>query len=83
MNGMLICSDLPGCTFVIGKNKELQVFLFEQSIIFSETVGKKTQFSSPRYTYKAHFRVRYINKPTKTCIKVVFLLGKSNSARRE
>jgi hypothetical protein len=32
-------------------------FLFEQILIFSETVGKKTQFTSPVYVYKAHFLV--------------------------
>ncbi|XP_062699615.1 triple functional domain protein-like isoform X2 [Aedes albopictus] len=36
------------------KPKELHVFLFEQNIIFAEIVGKKTQFTSPSYIYKAH-----------------------------
>lgn len=57
MHGFLKCSDLPGSTSALGKNKELQVFLFEQSIIFSEAVGKKTQFTSPQYIYKAHIQV--------------------------
>lgn len=39
------------------KTKELQVFLFEQCIIFSEAVGKKSQYSSPAYNYKAHVQV--------------------------
>ncbi|XP_075229474.1 trio Rho guanine nucleotide exchange factor isoform X4 [Lycorma delicatula] len=39
------------------KSKELQVFLFEQNIIFSEAVGKKTQFTSPVYIYKNHIQV--------------------------
>lgn len=39
------------------KPKELQVFLFEQNIIFSEIVGKKTQFTNPSYIYKNHIQV--------------------------
>ncbi|XP_066250215.1 triple functional domain protein isoform X1 [Euwallacea similis] len=58
LHGLLNVSDLPGQNpTVVGKNKELQVFLFEQSIIFSEIVGKKTQFTSPQYIYKAHIQV--------------------------
>ena len=41
------------------KMKPFTVFLFEQIIIFSETVGKKTQFTSPGYQYKSHFLVSY------------------------
>ena len=43
----------------------LLVFLFEQIIIFAETVGKKTQFTSPVYKYVAHIQVqidRYSDK---------------------
>jgi len=40
------------------RGREWQVFLFEQNIIFSETVGKKTQFTNPVYIYKAHIQVR-------------------------
>ncbi|XP_055630894.1 triple functional domain protein [Toxorhynchites rutilus septentrionalis] len=39
------------------KSKELHVFLFEQNIIFAEIVGKKTQFTSPNYIYKAQIQV--------------------------
>nr|XP_032526411.1 triple functional domain protein isoform X1 [Danaus plexippus plexippus] len=39
------------------KGKELHVFLFEQCVIFTEAVGKKTQFSGPTYNYKAHVKV--------------------------
>ncbi len=39
------------------KMKPFTVFLFEQIMIFSEIVGKKTQFTSPVYLYKAHFLV--------------------------
>ncbi|XP_076272417.1 trio Rho guanine nucleotide exchange factor isoform X4 [Rhynchophorus ferrugineus] len=58
IHGLLNVSDLPGQNPVsVGKNKELQVFMFEQSIIFSEVVGKKSQFQSPRYVYKGHIQV--------------------------
>lgn len=56
---MLTASDLPGSNPIIGKNKDLHVFFFEQSIIFSEVVGKKTAFTSPQYFYKAHIQVSY------------------------
>ncbi|KPI94344.1 Triple functional domain protein [Papilio xuthus] len=39
------------------KGKELHVFLFEQCVIFSEPVGKRSQFVSPTYNYKAHVQV--------------------------
>lgn len=39
------------------RGREWQVFLFEQNIIFSEAVGKKTQFTNPAYIYKAHIQV--------------------------
>ncbi|RVE53076.1 hypothetical protein evm_002173 [Chilo suppressalis] len=39
------------------KGKELHVFLFEQCVIFSEAVGKKSQFTSPTYNYKAHVQM--------------------------
>ncbi|XP_075990483.1 trio Rho guanine nucleotide exchange factor isoform X5 [Anticarsia gemmatalis] len=51
----MVVSDVSG-----GGNdrgKELHVFLFEQCIIFSEATGKKSQFSSPNYHYKAHIQV--------------------------
>lgn len=50
-----MCSELMPAAGA--KAKELQVFLFEQNIIFSEAVGKKTQFSDPMYIYKAHIQV--------------------------
>ncbi|XP_045464356.1 kalirin isoform X2 [Harmonia axyridis] len=62
LHGTVTCSDLPGSNNSnIGKNKELQVFLFEQSIIFSDIVGKKTQFTSPQYIYRAHIQVNKMN----------------------
>lgn len=39
------------------KPRELQVFLFQQSIIFAEIVGKRTQFVNPNYIYKNHIQV--------------------------
>ncbi|XP_047543858.1 triple functional domain protein isoform X1 [Vanessa atalanta] len=39
------------------KGKELHVFLFQQCVIFTEAVGKKSQFTSPTYNYKAHVQV--------------------------
>jgi len=36
------------------------VFLFEQNIIFSEAVGKKTQFTNPVYIHKAHIQVSHL-----------------------
>lgn len=56
LHGLLMCSEvMPAAS---AKAKELQVFLFEQNIIFSEAVGKKTQFTDPMYIYKAHIQVR-------------------------
>lgn len=63
MHGPLLCIEvLP--TVGNAKYKELQVFLFEQTMIFSEAVGKKTQFTNPVYIHKAHIQV---------CIKCEFL----------
>ena len=47
--------------------KEMTVFLFEQIMIFAETVGKKTQFTSPVYTYKAHIQVGKVHT-RKNCL---------------
>jgi len=56
LHGPLLCTDdaSSGPNY---KLKEMTVFLFEQIIIFADTVGKKTQFTSPVYTYKAHIQV--------------------------
>lgn len=40
------------------KMKAFTCFLFEQIMIFSESMGKKTPFTNPVYVYKAHFLVR-------------------------
>ena len=59
MHGPLMCYEgtslLPN--MAVARFKELHVFLFEQSVIFSEAVGKKTAFTSPAYIYKAHIQV--------------------------
>lgn len=60
LHGTLIVSELSGPP---ARGREWQVFLFEQNIIFSEAVGKKTQFTSPAYVYKAHIQVRNIIFP--------------------
>jgi hypothetical protein len=39
------------------KAKDCQVFLFDQSIIFSDITGKKTRFVNPSYLYKTHLQV--------------------------
>ncbi|XP_036147611.1 triple functional domain protein isoform X2 [Monomorium pharaonis] len=54
LHGPLLVSEISN---VSTRGKEWQVFLFEQNIIFSETVGKKTQFTNPVYIYKAHIQV--------------------------
>ena len=60
LHGPLLCTDDPtsGPNY---KLKEMTVFLFEQIMIFAETVGKKTQFTSPVYVYKAHIQVKILN----------------------
>ena len=59
--GMLMVADVlmsnNNLNFNTIKLKERQTFLFEQIIIFSETVGQKTQFSNPNYLYKNHLQV--------------------------
>lgn len=67
LHGSLLCIEVNNTTFASvsdarnssngPKQKELQVFLFDQCIIFSEIVGKKTQFTNPAYVYKLHIQV--------------------------
>uniref|UniRef100_W4VRC9 Putative triple functional domain ptprf n=1 Tax=Corethrella appendiculata TaxID=1370023 RepID=W4VRC9_9DIPT len=57
LHGSLYCTEVNANSNNTQKPKELHVFLFEQNIIFSEITGKKTQFTSPTYTYKAHIQV--------------------------
>ncbi|XP_043287262.1 kalirin isoform X2 [Venturia canescens] len=54
LHGPLLVSELSN---VQARGREWQIFLFEQNIIFSEAVGKKTQFTNPAYIYKAHIQV--------------------------
>jgi hypothetical protein len=49
------------------KMKAFTCFLFEQIMIFSETVGKKTMFTSPVYVYRAHFLVISYYKYVDSC----------------
>jgi len=56
LRGPLLCTEDPS-TAPNYRMKEMTVFLFEQIMIFAETMGKKTQFTSPVYTYKAHVQV--------------------------
>jgi len=65
MHGLLTCTavippnDQPAPN---SKPKEMKVFLFEQSIIFSEAVGKnRGKFTEPVYVYKAHVQVCILN----------------------
>ena len=57
--GKLLLHGQLYCCTELGKKefKEFQVFLFEQAIIFSEIVGKRTQFIQPVFIYKAHIQV--------------------------
>lgn len=55
LQGPLVCSDkLPsGANF---KGRQLQVFLFERVLIFSQTNGKQDPYT--RYKYINHMEVR-------------------------
>ncbi|XP_063844125.1 triple functional domain protein-like isoform X3 [Scylla paramamosain] len=53
--GPLVCCE--GTSAHNFRGKDLMVFLFEQSIIFSESGRKKNQFSNPVYQYKSHLQV--------------------------
>lgn len=55
-HGPLVCME--GSAVQGFRGKELQVFMFEQSMIFSEAVGRKGQFTNPVYTYKGHVQVK-------------------------
>lgn len=65
LHGTLFCVETNNSTdrntSSIQKPKELQVFLFEQNIIFSDIVGKKTQFTNPTYIYKSHIQVKLMS----------------------
>lgn len=57
LHGPLIVAELSAVTI---KEREWQVFIFEQNIIFSEALSKKTQFTSPAYVHKAHIQVNIL-----------------------
>lgn len=61
LHGPLLCvegiSNFDRNSSIVSKPRELQVFLFEQSIIFSDIIGKKTQFTNPSYIYKNQIQV--------------------------
>lgn len=63
LHGPLMCvegvSNIDRNSSIVAKPRELQVFLFEQSIIFSDIIGKKTQFTNPAYIYKNQIQVKY------------------------
>lgn len=61
LNGPLLCSEggsnSERNTSMAVKPRQLQVFLFEQCIIFSEIVGKNTEHVDPSYVCKNHIQV--------------------------
>lgn len=61
LHGPLLCmegaNNVDRNPSTVVKPRDLQVFLFEHIIIFSDIVGKKTQFTNPRYIYKNHIQV--------------------------
>lgn len=61
LHGPVLCTEYTvnpeRNTHVMLKPRELQVFVFEQNIIFSEIVGKKTKFTNPSYIYRSHVQV--------------------------
>ncbi|CAG0901712.1 unnamed protein product, partial [Darwinula stevensoni] len=58
LHGPLLCHEESSDSSQ--ESQELQVFLFEQSIIFSEAMGKKTQFLDPLYRYHHHIQVNHM-----------------------
>ncbi|XP_065162622.1 triple functional domain protein isoform X5 [Atheta coriaria] len=82
LNGALIVTDLNTNSNVnIGKNKELHVFLFEQSIIFSESSGRKNQFTSPKYYYKTHIQMNKMDMKPEPSEPLSFILKSTDPNR--
>lgn len=89
LHGPLLCvegiSNFDRNSSIVSKPRELQVFLFEQSIIFSDIIGKKTQFTNPSYIYKNQIQVnRWWNSTTSVVVSqhtkqlIDFILHLSN-----
>ncbi|XP_065568426.1 triple functional domain protein-like isoform X2 [Artemia franciscana] len=70
-HGQLICSEGAGQGF---KNKELQVYLFEQAMIFSEVVRARSRFSQPDFYYKTHIQMNKIQLEVNTESDFKFIL---------
>ncbi|KAF4519126.1 hypothetical protein B566_EDAN007399 [Ephemera danica] len=97
MHGPLSCAE--GSSAATFRGKDLQVFLFEQSVIFSEAVGRKTQFNNPVYIYRGHVQVNKMSldenpddgDPTKFVIRstdprkpnLAYVCQGSNQAQRD
>lgn len=73
LHGPLLCtegaSNIDRNSSIVVKPRELQVFLFEQNIIFSDIVGKKTQFTNPSYIYKNHIQVSQLSSQKKNILQ--------------
>lgn len=78
------CNNSERNTSSMQKPKELQVFLFEQNIIFSDIIGKKTQFTNPSYIYKSHIQVdfQHFSELISDLIWLFTLLGEQNDITR-
>ena len=51
---MLCCEGVSAANF---RGKEHVVFLFEQNVIFSVPLGRRSAFANPGYVYKSHIQV--------------------------
>lgn len=92
LHGPMLCAE--GINFLersgnaSNKPRELQVFLFEQIIIFADIVGKKTTFVNPSYIYKNHIQVTFFsynikfNRKLAIRNKQIFFIGKQNANGR-
>lgn len=57
--GNLLMQGPMSCVVEAGqKQRELQMFLFQQIIIFADIEKAKNQYSSPTYKYRSHIQVR-------------------------
>ncbi|XP_023159641.2 rho guanine nucleotide exchange factor 25 isoform X3 [Drosophila hydei] len=59
--GNLLLQGTLTCAVDAGqKQRELQVFLFQQIIIFADIQKQKTQFSSPIFKYRTHIQLNHM-----------------------